>query len=77
MTQDTKRIIAAWLSLLAALYATLLPFEFRTASLAGAWDTYTSLSFQWSRSFTPDARQQWVANALLFLPLGFFWTWHP
>ncbi|MCG5504941.1 VanZ family protein [Ectothiorhodospira variabilis] len=63
--------LAAWLSWVAVLYATLMPFEFGDQSLAQAWSHFTSLSFP---QMSVSARQQWVANILMFVPLGLFWT---
>ncbi|MCG5501867.1 VanZ family protein [Ectothiorhodospira lacustris] len=63
--------MAAWLSLLAVLYATLMPFDFGNQSVAQAWAHFTSLDVPQMRA---SARQQWVANILMFVPLGLFWT---
>ncbi|MFP4147302.1 MAG: VanZ family protein [Halorhodospira sp.] len=62
--------IGAWVSLFVVAYFTLLPFEFRSVSLEEAWRTYTSISFAVVGSDYP----QWVANLLLYIPLGFFWA---
>ncbi|MCG5524327.1 VanZ family protein [Ectothiorhodospira haloalkaliphila] len=67
----TRMAVAAWLSLLAVLYATLMPFEFGNQSVSDALSHFTSLSLP---QMSASARQQWVANVLMFLPLGFFWT---
>ncbi|MCG5497522.1 VanZ family protein [Ectothiorhodospira variabilis] len=63
--------LAAWVSLLAVLYATLMPFEFGNQSVAQAWAHFTSLEFP---RMSASGRQQWVANVLMFVPLGLFWT---
>lgn len=63
--------IGAWLSLGVIAYATLLPFEFRDISLERAWEVYTSIGFQ---GVTGGNYAQWVANILLYTPLGFFWA---
>ncbi|MFW2133382.1 VanZ family protein [Ectothiorhodospira haloalkaliphila] len=57
--------------MLAVLYATLMPFEFGNQGVAQAWSHFTSLTFP---KMGASARQQWVANILLFVPLGLFWT---
>ncbi len=62
---------AALLSLLAVLYLTLLPFEFGDVAVAEAWQRFLAMEQGPIRS---GARQQWVANALMFMPLGFFLT---
>ncbi len=62
---------AALLSLLAVLYLTLLPFEFGDVAVAEAWQRFLAMEQGAVRS---GARQQWVANALMFMPLGFFLT---
>ncbi|WP_082829818.1 VanZ family protein [Ectothiorhodospira sp. BSL-9] len=68
----SKRVVLwAWLSWVAVLYATLMPFEFGNQSFAQAWSHFTSLSFP---QMSASARQQWVANILMFLPLGLFWA---
>ncbi|TVR57198.1 MAG: VanZ family protein [Candidatus Competibacteraceae bacterium] len=61
----------ALLSLLAVLYLTLLPFEFQEVAVADAWRQFLAMQVGPLRS---RARQQWMANALMFLPLGFFMT---
>ncbi|MFO7858997.1 MAG: VanZ family protein, partial [Ectothiorhodospiraceae bacterium] len=61
----------AWLSLGAAVYLTLLPFEFGSMSLERAWEIYRGMSLTGPGT---SGRQQFMANALMFLPLGFFWT---
>ncbi|WP_018878427.1 VanZ family protein [Thioalkalivibrio sp. ALE28] len=61
----------AWLSLGAAIYLTLLPFEFGSVSLERAWEIYRGMSLTGPGT---SGRQQFMANALMFLPLGFFWT---
>ena len=53
------------------VYLTLLPFQFADLSVAEAWEAYRRLEFA---APTQRARQQWVANVLMFLPLGFFWA---
>ncbi|WP_019625801.1 VanZ family protein [Thioalkalivibrio sp. ALJT] len=59
----------ALVALAIALYVTLLPFQFDDTGLAQAWETYRSMTLT-----APGigARQQFVSNVLLFLPLGFF-----
>ena len=71
MPPPAKWALAAWLSLAGILYLTLLPFHFTSLSFSSAWDAYWQLSLSGPR---PSDRQQWVANVLMFLPLGFFWT---
>ena len=62
---------AAFASLLVVVYLTLLPFEFRDLTLADAWRQYLAMD----RGAVSDRdRQQWMANALMFMPLGFFLT---
>ncbi|MDX9740771.1 MAG: VanZ family protein [Gammaproteobacteria bacterium] len=65
---------SAWLAfgaLFAVLYITLLPFRFfEDLTLAEAWNIYRDMEFGAMR---PGARQQWVANVALFMPLGFCW----
>lgn len=63
--------IGAWLSLGVIAYATLLPFEFRDISVERAWEVYTSIGFH---GITGGNQGQWVANVLLYVPLGFFWA---
>lgn len=66
----------ALVALGAALYATLLPFEFGGRSVAEAWATYRNMNLTAPGT---GARQQFVSNVLLFLPLGFFlagWLGH-
>ncbi|MBK1691360.1 VanZ family protein [Ectothiorhodospira mobilis] len=70
-SQTSRWALAAWLSLAAVLYVTLLPFEFEDHGLAEGWRHFTALSP--GRMQAAD-RQQWVANVLMFLPLGFFWS---
>lgn len=54
------------------VYLTLLPFEFSsTSSLSDAWAQYLDIRFE---AGTRDSRQQWVANLLMFLPLGFLFS---
>ena len=62
---------AALASLLVVVYLTLVPFEFRDLTLADAWRQYLAMD----RGPVSDRdRQQWMANALMFMPLGFFLT---
>lgn len=61
----------AWLALGAAFYLTLLPFEFGNVSLETAWETYRNMSLTGPGT---SGRQQFMANVLMFMPLGFFWT---
>lgn len=62
----------AWLALGAAAYLTLLPFEFRgDISLGQAWESYRQMDLSGPGA---SGRQQFMANALMFLPLGFFWS---
>lgn len=70
---DEARVwaLGAWLSLGVVLYFTLLPFRFGDLSLREAWEIYRAMELYELR---PRARQQWVANVLMFVPLGFFWT---
>lgn len=58
-----------WLGVV--LYLTLLPFNFGDMSLADAWARYQNIRFDGSG---PRARQQWMSNLLMFVPLGFFWA---
>lgn len=62
--------VAAWATLGLVLYTTLLPFRFEELSLAEAWTIYRSMQFDAMR---PGARQQWIANVALFVPLGYCW----
>ena len=71
MTTRNRLALAAWLSLAATLYITLLPFQWLPIAWADAWEGYWQLTF---RSPSPGDRQQMMANALAFMPLGFFWT---
>ncbi|MCG5519771.1 hypothetical protein, partial [Ectothiorhodospira sp. 9905] len=64
-------MLGAWVSWLAVLYATLMPFEFGNQSMEQAWAHFTHLTLP---QMGASARQQWVANALMFVPLGLFWT---
>ena len=68
-----KLALAAWFALFGALYLTLMPFDFRFAErdFASVWESFTELSFGTMRA---RSRQQWVANVIMFVPLGFFWT---
>ncbi|MFW5454069.1 VanZ family protein [Thioalkalivibrio sulfidiphilus] len=59
----------AWLGVV--LYLTLLPFTFGDMSFAEAWARYQNIRFDGSG---PRARQQWVSNVLMFVPLGFLWA---
>lgn len=61
--------LAALLALGAALYLTLMPFDFQPMALADAWAVYTDQTFSLP---DPGTRQQWVANVLMFVPFGFF-----
>uniref|UniRef100_UPI0025C1DD3A VanZ family protein n=1 Tax=Aquisalimonas sp. TaxID=1872621 RepID=UPI0025C1DD3A len=70
-SRGSGQAVAALLALGAALYLTLMPFEFRQISFADAWAMYTSQTFHMPG---PGERQQWVANVLMFVPLGLFWT---
>ncbi len=71
MAPWSRSICGFWalLSLAAALYLTLLPFEFRELSLERAWAIYSNMQMT-----GPGARgrQQFMSNVLMFLPLGFF-----
>lgn len=60
----------AWAALCAVLYVTLLPLRFDSISLADAWRIYRDMEIGAMR---PGARQQWIANVVLFVPLGFCW----
>ena len=62
--------LPAWLSLATVVYITLMPFGFDDFGLARAWEIYRSM--EWPR-MKSRARQEWVANVLLFMPLGFCW----
>ena len=64
-------LLGAWLSLFGVAYVTLLPFEFRDVSIAQAWDLYTGIGFG---GITGGNYAQWVANILLYTPVGFFWA---
>ncbi|WP_421621973.1 VanZ family protein [Alkalilimnicola ehrlichii] len=62
----------AWLALGTAVYLTLLPFEFRDdLGLRQAWEVYRNMDLTGPGA---SGRQQFMANALMFLPLGFFWS---
>ncbi len=61
--------VGVFVALAIALYATLLPFQFGDRSLSQAWATYRSMTLAAPGT---GARQQFVSNVLLFLPLGFF-----
>lgn len=61
----------AWLSLGAAVYLTLLPFEFGDVSLEKAWEVYRDMPLTGPGA---GGRAQFMANVLMFAPLGFFWT---
>lgn len=66
----------AGVALGAALYATLLPFQFDGRPVAAVWEVYRNMSLTAPGS---GARQQFMSNVLLFLPLGFFlagWLGH-
>ncbi|WP_026278616.1 VanZ family protein [Thioalkalivibrio sp. ALJ3] len=63
-------VIGAWLSLGFALYLTLLPFEFGEVSLEEAWSLYRDMSLQGPGT---SGRAQFMANVMMFMPLGFFW----
>ncbi|WP_020146104.1 VanZ family protein [Thioalkalivibrio sp. ALJ15] len=63
-------VIGAWLSLGFALYLTLLPFEFGGMGLEEAWSLYRDMSLQGPGA---SGRAQFMANAMMFMPLGFFW----
>ena len=71
MTTRNRLALAAWLSLAATLYATLLPFQFLPVSFADAWEAFWQITFH---PAGPGSRQQVMANVLIFMPLGFFWT---
>ena len=73
MPSQPRLAIAALLSLVGALYLTLLPFEFEFSKvpLDSALANFKGLGFEEGRAKT---RQQWFANALMFMPLGFFWA---
>lgn len=70
-SQTSRWALAAWLSLAGVLYLTLLPFEFEDHGLAEGWRHFTALR---PGGMQAADRQQWVANVLMFLPLGFFWN---
>ncbi|WP_017925522.1 VanZ family protein [Thioalkalivibrio sp. HL-Eb18] len=63
-------VIGAWLSLGFALYLTLLPFEFGEMGLEEAWSLYRDMSLQGPGT---SGRAQFMANVMMFMPLGFFW----
>ena len=65
----STQAIFALLSLVAVLYLTLMPFEFRDMAFADALAYFRETAFSPPRL---SARQQWIANALMFMPLGFF-----
>ena len=70
-SQQTEH--ALWLLALGYLffvvYGSLLPFEFKPLSFAGAWDRFQSIP--WLK-LGIEQRADWVANLLLYIPLGFF-----
>lgn len=68
-TRTWRYAALAWLGVV--LYLTLLPFTFGDMSFAEAWARYQNIRFDGSG---PRARQQWVSNVLMFVPLGFFWA---
>ncbi len=73
MSTQGRLAAAAWISLAGVVYLTLLPFDFRFSALSfgEAVDAYRALRFG---VMYPGARQQWIANAIMFFPLGFFWA---
>lgn len=68
-TRAWRLAALAWFGVV--LYLTLLPFNFGDMSLAEAWARFQNIRFDGSG---PRARQQWVSNLLMFVPLGFFWA---
>jgi VanZ family protein len=50
------------------VYGSLVPFHTRHVGLADAWDQYSRAMLRAPRL---DSRSDWVANVLLFVPLGF------
>jgi glycopeptide antibiotics resistance protein len=51
-----------------AVYGSLVPLQFRMVPLAEAWNRFQSLPYL---TLGIESRSDWVANILLFIPLGF------
>ena len=59
----------AWLTILIIVYGSLIPFEFRSATLDQAVDKI--LHLQAASGNAPVHRADLIANLLMYLPLGF------
>ena len=57
--------------LIFALYGSLVPLEFVPRPLPEAWAKFLNIP---QLQLGIGSRADWVANILLFVPLGFFWT---
>ncbi|MCX7893887.1 MAG: VanZ family protein [Burkholderiales bacterium] len=53
------------------VYGSLIPFEFRPKALDAAWDAFLRIPYL---RLGPASRADWVANILLYIPLGFLLT---
>lgn len=64
-----RALWAAWL--LFVVYGSLVPLEFRPISLADAWSRYAHMPWL---DVGLQGRADWVANGVLYAPLGFLST---
>ena len=68
------RLLLFWIALsylLFALYGSLVPLEFVPRPLPEAWAKFLNIP---QLQLGIGSRADWVANILLFVPLGFLWT---
>jgi len=59
------------LSVAGVAYASLIPFQLKPIPLDEAWAQFESIPYL---TLGPQSRADWIANILLYLPLGYFFT---
>jgi hypothetical protein len=59
------------LSLAGVAYASLIPFQLKPIPLGEAWARFEAIPYL---NLGAQSRADWIANILLYLPLGFFLT---
>src|SRR5688572_32979594 len=71
VTPNRIHVALAALSFTAlAIYGSLVPLEYRPLELAEALERFRQVPFL---KLTVESRADWVANLLLFVPIGFLW----
>ncbi len=64
-------LAAALAYLVFAVYGSLVPLDFQPRPLALAWQEFQRIPYL---ALGAGSRADWVANVLLFIPLGFVWA---